>query len=50
MLTPLEAIGLILAYFTLYAILKLLQLRWDNENLRKELRTLRKEMDKDEMF
>ena len=44
MLTPLEAIGLILAYFTLYAVLKLLQLRWDNEELKKEIKALRKEL------
>lgn len=44
MLTPLEAIGLILAYFTLYAVLNLLKLRWDNEELKKENIKLRKEL------
>lgn len=50
MLTPLEVIGLILAYFTLYAVLNLLKLRWDNEELQKEIKALRKELGKDEML
>lgn len=50
MLTPLEAIGLILAYFTLYAVLNLLKLRWDNKELEKEIKALRKELGKDEML
>ena len=50
MLTPLEAIGLILSYFTLYAVLNLLKLRWDNKELEKEIKALRKELGKDEML
>lgn len=50
MLTPLEAIGLILAYFTLYAVLNLLKLRWDNEELEKEIKALRKKVRENEML